>query len=295
MVQGRHRRAIAASAVLVCAVGGAIAVVFAVRGSQSRNAPPAATRAARRSRRRLKGHATVRIVSGRHDRPVPILMYHVIGTPTATAPFPELFVRPTVFTQQMRWLARHGYHAVTLRRLYDYWRKGYALPHRPIVLSFDDGYLGDDTHARPILAAHHWPGVLNLEVNNLRTVGDLPAWRVRRLIASGWEIDAHTITHPDLTTVDAGRLHREVAGSRLIIRRDFGLPVAFFCYPSGRYDARVVAAVRRAGYLGATTTNEGFARPSDLYTLSRIRVNGSDGVRGLAEKLGAVSRAPGSG
>jgi hypothetical protein len=51
------------------------------------------------------------------------------------------------------------------------------------------------------------------------------------------------------------------------------------------YDARVVAAVRRAGYLGATATNYDLARPRDLYTLGRIRINGSDGVAGFARKL----------
>jgi len=96
------------------------------------------------------------------------------------------------------------------------------------------------------------------------------------------------MTHPDLTTVDSTRLRYQVAGSRAAIRRRFHVPVDFFCYPSGRYDDAVVAAVRAAGFLGATTTNEGLARPDSLYTLDRVRVNGSDGVRGLAAKLEAL-------
>ena len=63
------------------------------------------------------------------------------------------------------------------------------------------------------------------------------------------------------------------------------MPVNFFCYPAGRYDAAVIAAVQQAGYLGATTTNYGLARPSDLYTLARVRVNGvrrRQGLRGQA-------------
>jgi peptidoglycan/xylan/chitin deacetylase (PgdA/CDA1 family) len=111
-------------------------------------------------------------------------------------------------------------------------------------------------------------------------------WRIRKLIAAGWEIDAHTITHPDLTTVDDARLRYEVAGSRKEIRRRFHVPVDFFCYPSGRYDTRVISEVKRAGYFGATTTNEGFARPPSFFTLSRVRVNGSDGIAGFAAKLG---------
>jgi peptidoglycan/xylan/chitin deacetylase (PgdA/CDA1 family) len=212
-------------------------------------------------------------------------MYHVIGVPPADAAYPQLFVRSADFRGQMTWLARRGYHGVTLRRVYDYWQKGYALPPHPIVISFDDGYLDQHTRAFPVLRKLHWPGVLNLKVQSLESAYDLPPWRVRDLIKGGWEIDAHTITHADLTAVDDKRLWHEVRGSRLALQRGFHIPVDFFCYPAGRYDARVVASVRRAGYLGATTTNYGLARPSRLYELSRIRVNGSDGIAGFARKL----------
>jgi hypothetical protein len=67
----------------------------------------------------------------------------------------------------------------------------------------------------------------------------------------------------------------------------FHVPVSFFCYPAGRYDNRVVAAVRAAGYLGATTTAYGLARPGDMFTLKRVRVNRSDGVAGFVSKLRA--------
>jgi len=220
-----------------------------------------------------------------HDRPVPILMYHVIGDAPAGAAFPNLFVRPSDFAEQMSWLAAHGFHAVTLHQVYDYWLRGAPLPKRPIVLSFDDGYLGQDTHAMPVLHKLHWPGVLNLKVDALKSPYALPPWRVQQMLAAGWELDAHTITHPDLTRVDDARLWQEVHGSRVALQQMFHVPVDFFCYPSGRYDAHVVAAVRRAGYLGATTTNNGLARPQDLYTLGRIRIDGSDHLAGFARKL----------
>ena len=223
--------------------------------------------------------------SGPHDAPVPILMYHVIAPPLPNAPYPALYVKPADFRGQVAWLAAHGYHAVTLRRVYDFWRGEQALPRKPVVLTFDDGYHSDFTVALPTLRAHRWPGVLNLEVRNLQPVWGTRPGMVRKLIAAGWEIDAHTLTHPDLTTVDPTELRHQVAGSRAAIRGMFHVPVDFFCYPSGRYDDAVVAAVREAGFLGATTTNEGFARPDSLYTLDRVRVDGSDGVSGLAAKL----------
>jgi peptidoglycan/xylan/chitin deacetylase (PgdA/CDA1 family) len=228
---------------------------------------------------------------GPHDAPVPILMYHVIAAPPAGAPFPDLYVLPTDFDGQVRWLAAHGYHAVTLRRVYDFWRGERALPSKPIVLSFDDGYRSHFTAAMPTLRARRWPGVLNLEVRNLKPVWGTRPGMVRKLIAAGWEIDAHTLTNPDLTTLSPDRLTQEVAGSRQEIRKRFGVPVEFFCYPSGRYDDGVVAAVKAAGYLGATTTRLGLATPRNLFALSRVRVDGSDGVAGLQHKLAVASAA----
>ena len=222
---------------------------------------------------------------GPHNTPVPILMYHVLAPPLPNAPYPDLYVKPADFRGQVAWLAAHGYHAVTLRQVYDYWRGEHALPRKPVVLTFDDGYHTDFTVALPTLHARGWPGVLNLEVRNLQPVWGTRPGMVRKMVAAGWEVDAHTLTHPDLTTVDPTELRHQVAGSRAAIRRMFHQPVDFFCYPSGRYDDAVVAAVRAAGFLGATTTNEGFARPDSLYTLDRVRVNGSDGVAGLAAKL----------
>ncbi len=224
------------------------------------------------------------------ETPVPILMYHVISAPPSIAPYPNLFVKPADFAAQMHWLERHRFHPVTLQRVYDHWSRGTALPVRPIVLSFDDGYLSQYTHAYETLLRYRWPGVENLEVNFLQPVGGLRPWRIRKMIAAGWEIDAHTLTHPDLTHVDAAQLIREVAGSRAAIRHEFHVPVNFFCYPAGRYDAAVIAEVRRAGFLAATTTNYGLARPPAVFTLDRIRINGSDHLAGFVAKLQGLTR-----
>jgi peptidoglycan/xylan/chitin deacetylase (PgdA/CDA1 family) len=221
--------------------------------------------------------------------PVPILMYHVIGDPPAGSPFPQLWVSESDFRGQMRWLARHGYRAVTLRAVWDHWHRGTPLPPRPVVVSFDDGYRSWAHVALPAMRRWHFPGVLNLAVKNLRVAGGLSERQVRRLLAAGWELAAHTVTHPDLTTLGDRELAREVGGSRRQLRARFGVPVDFFCYPGGRYNARVIAAVRRAGFLAATTTLEGLAEPSKPYELRRVRVSRGDGVGGLASTLDRLS------
>lgn len=221
---------------------------------------------------------------GSRNRPVPILMYHVVGPMPVGAPYPELYVSRRDFVAQLRWLEREGYQPVTLDSVYRYWRGLERLPSRPIVLSFDDGHRTHFTIVAPLLERRRWPAVLNLEYAHL-VHEDLTGPMIRRMLANGWELDSHTLTHPDLTTVDAARLRREVGRSRRLLRRRFGVPVNFFCYPGGRFDARVVRAVRAAGYRGATTTQPGLARRSQLFTLDRIRVGRGDGPRELARKL----------
>jgi peptidoglycan/xylan/chitin deacetylase (PgdA/CDA1 family) len=273
---------------LALAVAAVIAVVVVTGGGGGDRAAPKPASAARKSAAKTQASAprtpAPRIVSGPHRAPVPILMYHVISAPQPGAPYPELYTPKGVFAAQMRALAKRGYHGVTLAQVDDYWRRGYALPSKPIVVSFDDGYLSHYTHARPVLSALGWRGVLNLETDNVRP-GDLTARQVRGLIAAGWEIDSHTITHPDLRTLGDSQLRQELVGSRNYLRRHFRVPANYFCYPAGRFDARVVAAVKAAGYRAATTTQPGLASPKSPFTLNRIRVDGQDGVGGLLTKL----------
>ncbi|MGH2906009.1 MAG: polysaccharide deacetylase family protein [Solirubrobacterales bacterium] len=225
-------------------------------------------------------------VSGPHDDPVPILMYHVTKSAPAGTPYPELWVSPADFKGQMNWLADHGYTGITMRQLFDYWNDGYALPKKPIVISFDDGYPSHAKVARPVLATHHWPGVLFLELHNVGSPETgFTHSMIDELIAAGWEIDSHTLTHPDLTTVGAAQLKTELVGSRAKIKKEWGQPADFFCYPAGKYDATVVAATKAAGYEGATTVDDGLGKKDEPYTLKRVRIDGGDGVEGFAAKL----------
>lgn len=223
-------------------------------------------------------------------RPVPILMYHVVTDPPPDAPYPDLYVSARDFADQIDALARAGFTAITLSELWDGWFAGGPLPRRPVVLTFDDGYRSHLVNALPVLRRHGWPGVLFLEVKNLEPDWGLRAEQVRTLLREGWELGSHTIDHPDLTTIDAERLEREVGESRRRLSELFGVPVSFFCYPAGRYDDRVIAAVERAGYLGATTTNPGLARPdrSSRFELNRVRVNGGMSGAALVAQLDAL-------
>ena len=216
-----------------------------------------------------------------HTGPVPILEYHVLGSPDAAAPYPELYVTRPDFRRQMDWLERAGYEAVTLEQVEDAWFHGATLPPKPVVLSFDDGYRPQFTFALPELRRHGWAGVLNLKAEG----SDLYPSNVEAMIGAGWELAAHTIHHLDLTTLDAAQLKEETAGARRLLAREYGVPVRNFCYPAGRFDDTVIAAVEAAGYVGATTEIPGYASRESPYELDRFEVLGSSGVAGVAEDL----------
>jgi peptidoglycan/xylan/chitin deacetylase (PgdA/CDA1 family) len=215
-----------------------------------------------------------------HRAPVPILMYHVLGTAPAGSPYPDLFLAPTDFRAQMAYLKSHGFRAVTLRQVWDNWhRRRGTLPAKPVVITFDDGENAQLRVAEPILRAYGWPAVLNLVVDHYRHQPAAIGRRaVERLISEGWEIDSHTVSHVKLTTLSNAQLTAEVARSRKDLQADFHVAADFFCYPAGFYDPRVIAAVRRAGYVAATTTKPGLAaRTSPSFELPRVRID-----RGLA-------------
>jgi len=210
-------------------------------------------------------------------RPVAILAYHHVGAAPPGASKPELWVRPALLRRQLRALGHAGYEAVTLDRVWRAWHGRATLPARPVVISFDDGYASQAGAAARALTARGWPGVLNLQLNRLDAPGGLSRAQVRSLIAAGWEIDAHSVTHPDLRRVTAQRLRGEVDGSRRTLQAAFGVPANFFAYPYGRQDPRVRAAVRRAGFLGATTTQRKLASPAaDPFALGRVLVAADD-------------------
>ncbi len=213
--------------------------------------------------------------------PVPILEYHVLGAAPADAPYPELYVSRRDFHRQMDWLEAHGYQAVTLEQVERAWYHGATLPPKPVVLSFDDGYRPDFTYALPELRRHGWAGLLNLKTEG----SGLYESNVRAMIAAGWELAAHTIHHLDLTELDPEQLHEEVAGSRAILRREYGVPVRDFCYPAGDFDETVVTAVKAAGYTAATAEIPGYATRGRPYELARFEILGSSGVAGMAEDL----------
>jgi peptidoglycan/xylan/chitin deacetylase (PgdA/CDA1 family) len=227
---------------------------------------------------------------------VPVLMYHVINPPPPGAPFPGLYVPSDEFAAQMQALKAAGWHAVTMDQLKAYWTRGVPLgPGKPIVLTFDNGYASQYENALPVLKSLGWVGNENIQLTGLPpSQGGLTDAQVRGLIAAGWELDTQGISHADLITLDASELQYQIATARQTLQKRYGVPVNWFCYPSGHYDTTVIAAVKTAGFVGSTTVIPGWASGSeDPYRLPRLRVLGGTSPSALLSQI-ASSASDGS-
>jgi peptidoglycan/xylan/chitin deacetylase (PgdA/CDA1 family) len=308
----QRRRIAAMAALLLVVVAAAVVVSSSIGGASGGGSGGGSGTSARRSAdrstretpaeagvRRARGESTAAVLGPGTGHPgtasVPVLMYHVIAPPPPGAPYPGLYVLPGLFAQQMQALKAAGWHAVTLDQLRAYWTRGAPLgPGKPIVLTFDNGYRSQYVNALPVLRRLGWVADENIQLSGLPpSQGGLTDAQVRGLVNAGWELDTQGISHADLITLGPSELHYEVDTARHIIRRRYGVPVNWFCYPSGHYNATVINEVRAAGFVGSTTVVPGWAgSSSDLYTLPRLRVLGGTSPSSLLEQIASSRSAP---
>ena len=198
---------------------------------------------------------------------MPILVYHDLGDAPASEPYPGLYMSYANFNAEMAWLHAQGYQAVTLDEVMSAWYHHGTLPAKPIVITFDNGYPPQVTEAPKVMSRYGWPGVLN-EI----TEDHLTNAQIRSVLKLGWEVDSHSLTHPDMTTLDPADLRAQLVDSRRFLQDSFHIPVNSFCYPSSEYNATVVAAVKAAGYEDATTEGHAYATRADPYLLPRFEM-----------------------
>jgi peptidoglycan/xylan/chitin deacetylase (PgdA/CDA1 family) len=144
-----------------------------------------------------------------------------------------------------------------------------------------------------------WVADENIQLSGLPpSQGGLTNSEVKAMVNAGWELDTQGISHADLITLDASQLHYQIDTARKTIQRRYGVPVNWFCYPSGHYDTTVISAVRAAGFIGSTTVVPGWAGPSsDPFRLPRLRVLGGSSPASLIAQIAdnrTASAPPGS-
>ncbi len=230
---------------------------------------------------------------------VPILMYHHVAP---TAPDDEFEARLTVLTtdfeEQLTYLSCAGYTGITVGQLIDAMDGAAALPSRPVILTFDDGYGDAYTQAFPLLQRYGFPGSFAI-VTGFVGGGDgaYVTWdQVREMAKAGMEMLSHTVSHIDLGTSDDITVRDQLLQSKDAIAQHTGQPVRFLVYPSGEpfrsgtpeRQQEVVSMLQEAGYEAALLAGpNGMTQdPAARFQLNRVRVAGGEDLATFAASIG---------
>ncbi len=202
----------------------------------------------------------------------PILMYHRINNQMAS----RYVVRVDAFQKQMQILADGGYQSVTVSELRDVMVNGGYLPEKPVVLTFDDGYVDVFENAYPILNELGFTGTAYVITGTLGTdlsYGYMQTDQLAELAAAGWEIGSHSVTHSDLRNSKLGILN-ELEQSKQVLEDQLGVTVRSFSYPFAVKNAWMQEQVAAYGYDSAVGVGmPTLHKPENLFYMSRREVD----------------------
>lgn len=212
---------------------------------------------------------------------VRVLMYHGVEAVSADRDPHAMFVRPEMFRAQMEHLLESGFtpidEATYLQAL-----DGGPLPRKPVMVTFDDGYVSVAENAERVLADLAIPSVLYLPVGLLGRRAEWLADGHRHALMTLDEIadldldrialGIHGSDHSDLAGMDCASLSRNTVEARRELGRQIGRSVRTFAYPYGSHDPAARAAVERAGFEAAVSVHDAAGR----YAIRRVDINATD-------------------
>jgi peptidoglycan/xylan/chitin deacetylase (PgdA/CDA1 family) len=221
---------------------------------------------------------------------VPILMYHYVSPLPANADEyrRELSVTPEAFRAQMEYLFYQGYSPISMYQLDDALLSGTALPPKPVVLTFDDGYIDHFTNVFPVLREFGFTGTFFI-ITGLVDANDpnYVSWeQVQQMSDAGMSMEPHTKSHISLRERSYDTLIYEMLGSIESLQAYTGRQPHIFSYPVGHYDAATLSVAQTLPIWRAVTTEAGRYHTTDNWLeVPRVRIPGGLGAVGLASIL----------
>lgn len=226
---------------------------------------------------------------------VPVLMYHSIAD-HAVARYQTWTVTPTQFAAQMQYLHQHDFTPITVAQFSAYRATPSALPDKPVVITFDDGYVDFYEQAWPILQFYGFAASMYVITGLVESAQAAPpdlapipymTWaQLRQIQAAGVEVAAHTHSHAKLDTLPLAKMRWEIAHSKQLLEAKLGQAVTTFAYPYGRYNAAVCAEVAQAGLSAACAVRYDMSDLNDeAFALARIIVQNDHSLGDFAALL----------
>ena len=170
---------------------------------------------------------------------VPILTYHSISNNLFghSHPYFQINTSPEVFSKQMRWLKSAGYQSIGLSEMWSQLSAGRDMSKK-VVITFDDGYRDFYTEAHSVMKQCGFTATLFLATGRIRNKPmryegvDYLTWsEVRELRAEGIEFGSHTVTHPDMRSLEPEQIDYELGYSKEVIEQELGEAIDSFSYP----------------------------------------------------------------
>lgn len=214
---------------------------------------------------------------------VPVLMYHSISFEKNN----DLRVPKEKFDAQMKYLKENGFHSITMAELYEAINNGKQVPPKPIVITFDDGYVDNYTDAYPILMKYEFKGTIFVITDIVGKGGYINASQIQEMHDNGIDLESHTVYHEELDLLPYDKQLNTLKRSKEYLETALNKKVISVAYPFGKYNSNTIKAAKEAGYMLAFTTQPGFSRRSNgMFTLARVRINASDTTSSFAAKIG---------
>ncbi len=238
---------------------------------------------------------------------IPILLYHSIAE-QASRRWRHWTIHPEQFASQMANLDQLGYTPITVSQFVESMSDaGEALPERPIVLTFDDGFADFHSKALPVLQRFSFGATLYITTGY---VGDSSRWlraegeadrpmltwhQIDEIASANIECGAHSHRHKQLDLLPLSNAKDEIERSKAALEQRLGRRVASFAYPHGYYSDQIRQMVRDAGFSSACGVKHAISSLNDdRFALARIIVSGQTDIYQFSMLLigRGVSSAP---
>jgi peptidoglycan/xylan/chitin deacetylase (PgdA/CDA1 family) len=220
-----------------------------------------------------------------------VLGYHGVAESRKRDDLSRLLVAPDTFRAQIELLLEAGFRFHTMAELVRL-ADGGSPPPGLAAVTFDDGMRNNHEVALPILSEYSIRATVYVTIGFIDGTSPwigpdgagamMTREQLRELADAGWELGAHTMTHPDLATLGYEECLREIRDSRLALEEITGSTVETFAYPFGSYGPEAIAAARDSGVIGAVTTGSG---SWDRFELTRAMISAGDPLPVLVLKL----------
>ena len=112
-------------------------------------------------------------------------MYHHISKKTSA--LGAYVITPEQFESDLKFIKDKGYEAITTQNLVDYFDGKFELPEKPIMITFDDGYLSFYEYAYPLLKQYNMKAVFEQAIDEIKAKAVLSKLNV------SFEIDVDTL------------------------------------------------------------------------------------------------------